>query len=75
MLVFYFLNDVFKFEIIDNNMCEIFNGVILETKSKLVIDMLEYIKKYVMTRMTIKRGYTKKWRCDCGPHKFAKVEK
>ncbi|XP_039118187.1 uncharacterized protein LOC120254107 [Dioscorea cayenensis subsp. rotundata] len=70
-----FFNDFVKCEVINNNMCETFNGVILESRSKSIISMLEDIRQYVMTRIAIKREYTKKWRCDCGPSIIPKIEK
>lgn len=70
-----FFNEVVKCEVIDNNMCETFNGVILEARSKPIINMLEGIRQYVMNRIAIKRDYTKKWRCDCGPTKVEKEKK
>ena len=48
-----FFTDIIKCEVIDNNMCEVFNGVILEAKSKHVTSMLEDIRQYVMTRIAV----------------------
>lgn len=66
-----------KCDVIDNNMCETFNGVILDARSRSIITMLDDIRQYVMTRITVKREYVNKWRCDCdcGPKIIAKVEK
>lgn len=39
-----FFNDVVKCEVIVNNLCETFNGLILEARHKLIIAMLEDIR-------------------------------
>ncbi|XP_039127844.1 uncharacterized protein LOC120263931 [Dioscorea cayenensis subsp. rotundata] len=52
-----FFNDIVKCDVIDNNMCETFNGVILDSRSKPIITMLEDIRQYVMTRVVVKREY------------------
>lgn len=70
-----FFVDVVKCEVIDNKMCETFNGIILYTMSNLIISMLEDIRQYVMTRIAVKKDYTRKWMCDCGPNILAKFEK
>lgn len=49
-----------KCEVIDNNMCEIFNGVMLEAMNKPIITLLEDIRRYVMSRIVVKRGYVEK---------------
>ncbi|KAL4346616.1 hypothetical protein GQ457_17G004420 [Hibiscus cannabinus] len=43
-----FFSDFSKCDIVDNNMCETFNGVILDARCKPIISMLEYIRVYVM---------------------------
>lgn len=48
-------------------MCETFNGAAIEYRSRLIIIMLEDIKKYVMTMIAMKKEYVRKCRCDCGP--------
>ena len=45
-----------KFDVIDNNMCGTFNGVMLEATHKPTISMLEDIRQYVMSRMVVKKG-------------------
>lgn len=44
-----------KSDVVDNNMCEAFNGKILEVRSKHIISMLEDIRVYIMNRITKKR--------------------
>ncbi|WOL00776.1 hypothetical protein Cni_G09489 [Canna indica] len=44
-----------KCEIIDNNMFECFNGYILRAKNRLLIDMLEDIRRTIMKTMAEKR--------------------
>ena len=69
-----YFNDVVKCHVIDNNICETFNGVMLEARSKPVITMLEEIRRYVMQRMIVKRNCVKKWKVDFGPNIIAKLE-
>ena len=49
-----YFNDVVKCENTDNNMCETFNGVLLDARSKPISTMFEEIRQYVMTRVVIK---------------------
>jgi len=62
-----FYSDMIKCENVENNMCETFNGVLLEARSKPIIGMLEEIRQYVMNRLVAKRDYAMKWRLECGP--------
>ena len=70
-----FVNDMVKCENVDNNMCETFNGVLLEARSKPIIGMFEDIRQYVMRRLVVKRDCAMKWKMDCGPNIVAKLEK
>ncbi|XP_078438200.1 uncharacterized protein LOC144708658 [Wolffia australiana] len=45
-----FISDKPKCEVIDNNMSECFNSFILPSRSKPVIDMLEYMRMAIMER-------------------------
>ena len=36
-----FFNDIVKCDVIDNNMCETFNGVLVDTRSNLILIMLK----------------------------------
>nr|GEZ97890.1 hypothetical protein [Tanacetum cinerariifolium] len=40
-----------KFDVLLNNICEVFNGKIVDDRDKLVITLLEYIRKYCMKRI------------------------
>lgn len=70
-----FFSDIVKCEVVDNNMCETFNGVVLEARSKPVISMLEDIRQYVMARIAMKRCYPTKWIGNFIPNTNAKIEK
>lgn len=64
-----------KCDAIDNNMCETFNGVMVEARSKPIITLMEEIRRYVMNRIVAKREYATKWKVDFGPNIVAKIEK
>ena len=66
-----FFNGLIKCDVIDNNMCETFNGVILESRSKSIITMLEDVRQYVMIGMVVKREYAVKWKDAYGPNIIA----
>ncbi|XP_038688330.1 uncharacterized protein LOC119987479 [Tripterygium wilfordii] len=51
----------------DNNLCEAFNGTILEARNKSIISMLEDIRRAMMRRIRDKRLGVSKWRNDWGP--------
>lgn len=70
-----FFSEVIKCEVIDNNMYEVFNGVILDARRKPVISMLQDIRQYVITRIAVKRDYVSKWKGGYGPNIFSKLEK
>ena len=40
-----------KFDMIDNNIYETFNGYIKKGRKKLLLEMLYYIKEHLMDRM------------------------
>ena len=69
-----YFNDVVKCHVIDNNICETFNGAILEARSKPIITMLKEIRRYVIQRIVVKRNYVRKWKVDFGPNIIAKLE-
>lgn len=56
-------------------MCETFNGVLVEVRSKPVIAMLDEIRRYVMNKLVAKREQVAKWKSDRGPNIIAKIEK
>ena len=70
-----FFSDIIKCDVIDNNMCETFNGVILEARYKPIISMLEEIRVYVMKRLVAKREYVKQWKIYFAPRILEKLEK
>lgn len=56
-------------------MCETFTWVILESRSKPIITMVEDIRQYVMTRVAVNKEYAMKWKNSCGPNIVARIEK
>lgn len=70
-----FISDMIKCENVDNNMCETFNGVLSESRSKPIIGMLEEIRQYAMNWLVAKKDYAMKWRLDSGPNIATKIEK
>lgn len=50
-----------KCDAVENNMCETFNGCILEARGKLLIYMLEEIRVYIIERMQRQRDLVQKW--------------
>ena len=69
-----YFSHVVQCEVIDNNMCETFNGVMLEARNKPIITLLEDIRRYVMHRIVVKRAYVEKWRGNYGPNIVEKIE-
>lgn len=57
-----FISDVLKFETVGNNMCEIFNEVFFQTRSKPIISLFEDIRQYVMNKIVVKIAYVIKWK-------------
>ena len=47
-------------EIIDNNLCEAFNGRIVPARTKNIVSCLEDIRKLVMKRLHVNKDITKK---------------
>ncbi|OMO96475.1 Zinc finger, PMZ-type [Corchorus capsularis] len=70
-----FASDFSKCDVIDNNMCETFNGVIVEAREKPIITMLEEIRLYVMRRIVKNRQQALDWKTEYGPRILAKLEK
>ncbi|XP_038693818.1 uncharacterized protein LOC119991542 [Tripterygium wilfordii] len=58
----------------DNNLCEAFNGTIVEARSKSIISMLEDIRRAIMKRFKDKRVGVNSWRHDYGPLIHKKVQ-
>ncbi|KAG8375751.1 hypothetical protein BUALT_Bualt10G0132900 [Buddleja alternifolia] len=53
-----------KCDMLLNNLCESFNSSILEAREKPILTMLEWIRKYLMTRLTENRDKAKKSWCE-----------
>ncbi|KAL4342055.1 hypothetical protein GQ457_08G017750 [Hibiscus cannabinus] len=54
-------------DIVDNNMCEVFNSSIIEARYKSIITMLEEIRVKIMTRIVEKRHFISTWKYNYGP--------
>lgn len=59
---------------VDNNMSETFNGVIIESRAKPIITMLEEIRHYCMVRLRTKREEVEKWKSDIAPRMMKKLD-
>ena len=66
--------DVVKCDMICNNLCEAFNRAILDAREKPIIEMLEWIRCYLMRRMLIRREWIKKFNGQLLPNIYAKME-
>ncbi|KAG8376104.1 hypothetical protein BUALT_Bualt09G0028700 [Buddleja alternifolia] len=53
-----------KCDMLLNNLCESFNSSILEAREKPILTMLEWIREYLMTRLTENRDKAKKRWCE-----------
>lgn len=69
----FFTTDV-KYDIIDNNLCEAFNGRIIHARCKSIYSMLEELRIIIMTMMHTQRDACARWRKDCGPRIVRKLE-
>ncbi|OMO72716.1 Zinc finger, PMZ-type [Corchorus olitorius] len=70
-----FASDFSKCDVIDNTMCETFNGVIVEAREKPIITMLEEIRMYVMRMIVKNRQQALDWKTEYGPRILAKLDK
>lgn len=59
---------------VENNMCETFNGMILDVKEKPLIQMLKDIRLCIMVRMNKKRECIGKWDEEFYPKATGKLE-
>ncbi|KAL3503125.1 hypothetical protein ACH5RR_037574 [Cinchona calisaya] len=64
-----------KCDILLNNLCETFNSVILETREKPILGMLENIRMYLMERLGTKREWIRKRTQNLCPKIQKKLEK
>ncbi|KAL5724374.1 hypothetical protein ACHQM5_007645 [Ranunculus cassubicifolius] len=60
---------------VENNMCETFNGVIVEARALKIIDMLEEIKRYMTKRLHTKAREIETWDGEVCPRIMKKLEK
>lgn len=56
-----------KCDAVENNMCETFNGLIVEARYEPIIGMLEDIRVEVMVRMQKRREMMMKWEGELCP--------
>lgn len=56
-----FFQTTSKCDAVENNMCECFNGTIVEARYKNIIDMLEDIRIAVRDRMLFRRNLINQW--------------
>ncbi|EOY21422.1 Uncharacterized protein TCM_012937 [Theobroma cacao] len=68
-------SDFSKYDVIDNNMFETFNGVIIEARCKSIISMLEDIELYVIRRLVQNKEYGMKWKTEHDLRILTKLEK
>ncbi|WOL05708.1 hypothetical protein Cni_G14437 [Canna indica] len=69
-----YINTSCKCEVVTNNISEIFNGYILKTRSKLIIDMLEGIRRSLKERVYVKRELMSKCSDSICPNIRKKLE-
>ncbi|KAL5706495.1 hypothetical protein ACHQM5_024655 [Ranunculus cassubicifolius] len=60
---------------VENNMCETFNGVIVEARTLKIIDMLEDIRRYITKRILIKSREIATWDGTICPRIVKKMDK
>ncbi|GKV04945.1 hypothetical protein SLEP1_g17025 [Rubroshorea leprosula] len=69
-----FFKEDSKCDVVNNNMCEVFNGLILEVRHKVIFSMLEDLRAMCARRMVARREYgTKKFVGNFGPKIWAKI--
>lgn len=61
-------------DVVENNMCEAFNGMILKARKKSLISMLEEIRLAIMVMMNKKREQIAKWEGEFCPKAAEKLE-
>ncbi|KAL6565840.1 hypothetical protein OROHE_004895 [Orobanche hederae] len=64
-----------KCDVVDNNMCETFNGWILGARTKPIISMVDEIRKQVMKRNVAKQKSVEAWKGNVSPKAMEKVGK
>ncbi|OMO57550.1 Zinc finger, PMZ-type [Corchorus olitorius] len=56
-----------KCDMVDNNICESFNSILLEARTKSIITMLEQIREETQKRIEAKRIFCSKWKHNYAP--------
>ncbi|XP_020412157.1 uncharacterized protein LOC18792877 [Prunus persica] len=64
-----------KCDILLKNMCEAFNGALVEVRDKSILTLLERIRYYIMLLMATRRTSCERWKHDIGPIIFGILEK
>lgn len=64
-----------KCDVVDNNMCETYNGWILDARFKPIRSMLDDIRRQVMNRIKKKMMFSNTWITDIAPRPLEKLEK
>ncbi|XP_065881890.1 uncharacterized protein [Euphorbia lathyris] len=64
-----------KCDLVDNNMCETFNGWILDARTKPIISMVDEIRQQIMKRNVSKRKSVDSWKGNISPKAMEKVGK
>jgi hypothetical protein len=64
-----------KSDVVVSNMCETFNGIILEARSLAIFGMLEWIRKMVMKRIAARKKFAQsRFKGELGPRIWEKIE-
>lgn len=63
-----------KCDIVDNNMCEAFNGILVSSRHKAILGMLEEIRRTVMKRTIRMQKLAEKFKGEFGSKIWEKIE-
>ncbi|OMO76699.1 Zinc finger, CCHC-type [Corchorus capsularis] len=70
-----FLSADKRCDMIDNNMCEAFNGTLLKARKLPVISLFEQIRRRMMVRIAEKRKECTRWKGNLGPNIWKLINK
>ncbi|OMO85410.1 Transposase, MuDR, plant [Corchorus capsularis] len=70
-----FLSTDERCDMIDNNMCEAFNGTLLKARKLPVISLFEQIRRRMMIRIAEKRKECTRWKGNLGPNIWKIINK
>ncbi|KAK3212641.1 hypothetical protein Dsin_017347 [Dipteronia sinensis] len=70
-----FFKDIALCDMLCNNICKVFNSVILQARDKPVIMLMEMIRVYLMKRLVTKRAAAEKWHNQIDPKVIKFVER